>query len=105
MIDMAECAQFRQSVEVDVPPSVANEEWTRFVFYSLYYGNRLDAEPDDGFVRLEGIGDVRTRVTVDLNFCSDWQDIEDKGEIARIEKDLGVKLARYKRFVEQRQAA
>lgn len=102
---MAECAQFRQSVEVDVPPSVANEEWTRFVFYSLYYGNRLDAEPHDGFVQLEGIGDVKTRVTVDLNVCSDWQDVEDPEQIARIEKDLSVKLTRYKKFVERRQAA
>jgi len=98
---MAECAQFRQSIEVDVPVDVANEEWTQFVFYSLYYGNRLEGEPEDGFVRLEDLGGGRTRVSVDLNFCSDWQDITDPDEIARIEKDLKVKLGRYKDFVER----
>lgn len=101
---MAECAQFRQSIEVDVPPAVANEQWTKFVFYSLYYGNRLEAEPEDGFVRLEDLGGARTRVSVDLNLCSEWQDIDDPGEVARIEKDLALKLDRYKDFVEGRPA-
>ncbi len=98
---MAECAQFRQAVEVDVPAAVANEEWTKFIFYSLYYGSRLDFEPDDGFVRVESVGEGKTKVSVDLNVCSDYQDVGDPAEIARIESDLRHKLDLYKRFVER----
>ncbi|MBN2204090.1 MAG: hypothetical protein JW767_03610 [Thermoleophilia bacterium] len=99
---MAECAQFRQSVEVDVPATVADEEWTKFIFYSIYYGSRLEFEPDDGLVRLESIGEGKTKVSVDLNVCSDYQDVGDPAEIARIEKDLQLKLSLYKSFVERR---
>jgi hypothetical protein len=105
---MAFCEDIRRSIEVDAPPRVANEEWTQFIFYTLYMAqpkaNAREAEPEEGFVRLEEIEGGRTLVTVDLNYCPQWEDIEDEKEIADARAHLGWVLDRYKEFVERRAA-
>jgi len=102
---MGTCADIRRSIEVGVPLKFANKEWTQFLFY-LHYIHRPgpdigDAEPDEGFVRLESIDDDRTLVTVDLNYCSRYEDLDDEKEITEVQLDLDRKLGVYKHFVEQ----
>jgi len=102
---MTYCEEVRRSIEVNVPPTVANEEWTQFVFYTVYMpqhdpGARM-AEPGEGFVRLEAVGEGRTKVTVDLNYCPQWKDIEDDKEIDEARRHLDWVLGRYKEFVER----
>lgn len=105
---MATCEQIRRSITVDVPPTVADREWTQFIFYTLYLASpspdAREAEPEEGFVRLEGPGDGTTTVTVDLNYCPQWKDVEDEKEIAEAQTHLDWVLGRYKLFVERRAA-
>jgi hypothetical protein len=106
---MAVCEEIRQSVDVGVPVGVANGEWTQFLFLNLYARgletepDESEAEPDVGFVRLEGLDD-HTRVTVDLNYCAHFEGIDDSEEIGRVQRHLHKTLARYKRFVESTKA-
>ena len=101
---MAVCEEIRQSVDVDVPAKTANQEWTQFVFYTLYQRpqgpDESDAEPNAGFVRLEAIDDHTTRVTVDLNYCAHFEGISDPQEIGEVQQHLRLTLDRYKSFVE-----
>lgn len=103
---MAVCQEIRQSVDVNVPVEVANEEWTQFIFYALYFRplgpDESEAEPGAGFVRLEAIDDQTTRVTVDLNYCAHYEGISDSEEISKAEQHLRTTLARYKRFIESK---
>jgi hypothetical protein len=103
---MAVCEEIRQSVDVNVPATVANEEWTQFLFWNVYHRplgpDVSDAEPGAGFVRLEAIDEKVTRVTVDLNYCARFQRLSDSDEIAQVERHLGETLATYKAFVESR---
>jgi hypothetical protein len=105
---MATCEQIRRSITVDVPPTVADQEWTQFIFYTLYLApatpDAREAEPEEGFVRLSSSGDGMTTVTVDLNYCAQWKDVEDEKEIAEAQTHLDWVLARYKEFVERRAA-
>jgi hypothetical protein len=105
---MAQCAEIRQSIEVAAPPDVANEQWTQFIFYTLYARSSGpdagDAEPE-GMVRVEGVGPNRSRVTVDLNYCPQYEDIDDQKEIVDVREHLAWTLGRYKEFVERRAAA
>jgi uncharacterized membrane protein len=105
---MAECAEIRRSVEVDVPAEQANKEWTQFIFYSFFMRrggpDASEADPDEGFVRVEEIGGGRTRVTVDLNYCPQYEDVDDRREIAEAQEHLDYMLGRYKEFVERRAA-
>lgn len=103
------CEEIRQSIDVNVPVEVANEEWTRFTFWNFYYRSakgpdESDAEGDSGFVRLEAIDDHTARVTVDLNYCPHYEGISDPEEIAQTQQHLRDTLARYKQFVELLQA-
>ncbi len=102
---MGSCADIRRSIEVGVPVEFANEEWTHFLFYLHYIhasGPDIgDVEPDEGFVRLESIDDGRTLVTVDLNYCSQYEGLDDEKEIAEVQLDLDRKLGVYKQFVER----
>jgi hypothetical protein len=106
---MAECSDIRRSIELDVPPEVANGAWTRFAFvlqYARWPGaDASQSELDESFVRLEPLDRERTRVTVDLNYCSKYEGIDDEGEIAEVQKNLDWALARYKAFVEEQAAA
>ncbi len=103
MIDY--CEKIRSSIEVNVPATVANEEWTQFVFSTLYMPRHdrsaRDADPGEGFVRLEAVGEGRTKVTVDLNYGPQWKDIEDDTEIDEARRHLDWVLGRYKEFVER----
>jgi hypothetical protein len=108
---MAVCEEIRQSVDVNVPAEVANREWTWFCFASLYT-RPLGAEPDEteaelgeGFVRLENIDEDTTRVTVDLNYCAQFEAITDSEEIEKVRRHLLKTLARYKAFVEATRSA
>jgi len=106
---MAHCEEIRRSIEVDVPPEVADEEWTQFIFYTLYMPQEKpsarEAEPEEGFVRLESADGQRTRVTVDLNYCPQWDDVDDQKELTDAQQHLDWVLGRYKTFVERRRAA
>ena len=103
---MTTCEEIRQSVDVDVPVEEANGEWSQFVFLNLYTRpvgaepDESEAEPDEGFVRLERLDDHRTRVSVDLNYCAQYEDISDPVEIEKVQRHLTRTLERYKRFVE-----
>ncbi len=102
---MAVCEEIRQSIDVGVPVEVANEEWTQFAFREIYLRARrgpdeAEAETGEGFVRLEGIDDHTTRVTVDLNYCTHYQDMSDPDEIGTVQQHLRATLDRYKSFVE-----
>jgi hypothetical protein len=106
---MAVCEEIRQSVEVNVPAAVANKEWTQFVFWNIYHRplgvpDESEADPEAGFVHLEAVDDRTTRVTVDLNYCANLGDLSDAEEIAKVEEHLSGTLARYKEFIESRQA-
>ena len=102
---MAFCEEIKRSIEVEAPAAQANEEWTQFIFYTLYMPQRApsarEAEPGEGFVTLEEVGPNRTKVTVDLNYCPQWEDIEDEKEIADARAHLDWVLGRYKEFVER----
>jgi hypothetical protein len=106
--NVATCEQIRRSITVDVPPTVADQEWTQFIFYTLYLAppspDAREAEPEEGFVRLSSSGDGRTTVAVDLNYCAQWKDVEDEKEIAAAQTHLDWVLGRYKEFVERRAA-
>ena len=101
---MAYCEEIRRSVEVQATPAEADAEWTQFIFYTLYLPDQVpsarEAEPDEGFVRLEQLGPDRTKVTVDLNYCPQWKDVQDEKEIEGARKHLEWVLDRYKEFVE-----
>jgi hypothetical protein len=102
---MNACKEIRQTIDVDVPVKVANERWTRFTLWNIYYRSlkgpdESEAERDSGFVNLEAIGDHATRVTVDLNYCPHYEGIDDPEEIAQTEQHLRGTLERYKEFVE-----
>lgn len=101
---MAYCEEIRRSIEVGVSPEEANAEWTQFIIYTFFMPDRnpsaREAEPDEGLVRLEQLAPDRTRVTVDLNYCPQWDEIEDEQEIADASRHLEWVLARYKEFVE-----
>jgi hypothetical protein len=103
---MAVCEEIRRSIEVNVPPEVADREWTQFIFYTMYMPQHApsarEAEPDEGFVRLEGLPKDRTKVSVDLNYCPQWKDVDDDKEIADARAHLDWVLGRYKEFVERR---
>ena len=99
------CEEIRQSIDVNVPVKVANEEWTRFLFWNIYHRplkrpDVSEAEPDAGFVHLETIDDHTARVTVDLNYCPHFEGISEPEEIAEARQHLSETLARYKGFVE-----
>ena len=102
---MAYCEEIRRSIEVDVSPEEANEELTQFIVYTLFMPDRTpsarEAEPDEGLVRLEALGPDTTRVTVDLNYCPQWDHVEDEKEIADASAHLDWVLTRYKEFVER----
>lgn len=107
---MSVCKEIRQSIDVNVPAKVANERWTRFTLWNIYYRSlkgpdETEAEPDAGFVRFEGIDDHSTRVTVDLNYCPHYQGISDPEEIVQTEQHLRGTLDRYKEFVESQKVA
>ena len=103
---MAHCEDIRRSIEVDAPLEAANSEWTQFIFYALFLPDQVpsarEAEPDEGLVRLESLSRHRTRVTVDLNYCPQWDDVDDEKEIEGASKHLEWVLDRYKDFVEGR---
>jgi uncharacterized membrane protein len=106
---MKVCEEIRQSIVVDVPAKAANAEWTQFIFWNFYHHpvggpDETEAQPDSGFVRLEAVDDHSTRVTVDLNYCPHYEGLSDAEEIAQTQKHLLGTLARYKEFVESRQA-
>ncbi|NLE23669.1 MAG: hypothetical protein GX624_12955 [Actinobacteria bacterium] len=103
---MAYCEKIKRSIEVDVSPEEANQEWTQFIVYTFFLPDQTpsvrEAEPDEGLVRMEELGPDRTRVTVDLNYCPQWEDIQDEREIADASRHLDWVLARYKEFLESR---
>jgi hypothetical protein len=106
---MNACEEIRQSIDVNVPAKVANEDWTRFTLWNIYYRSlrgpdESEAERDAGFVRLEAIDDHTTRVTVDLNYCPHYEGISDPDEIAQTKEHLRGTLERYKEFVESQKA-
>jgi hypothetical protein len=105
---MPVCEEIRQSVDVNVPAAVANEEWTQFLFWNVYHRplgpDESDAEPGAGFVRLEAVDEKTTRVTVDLNYCARFRGLSDSDEIAQVESHLRDTLATYKAFVESRES-
>jgi uncharacterized membrane protein len=99
------CEAIRQSIDVNVPAEVANQKWTRFTLWNIYYRSlkgpdESEAERDSGFVRMEAIDDHTTRVTVDLNYCPHYEGISDPEEIAQTEQHLRGTLGHYKEFVE-----
>ncbi len=102
---MNACEEIRQTIDVNVPVKVANEEWTRFTLWNIYSRSlggpdESEAERDSGFVNLEAIDDHTTRVTVDLNYCPHYEGISDPDEIAQTQQHLRGTLARYQAFVE-----
>jgi hypothetical protein len=105
---MAACEEIRQSIDVNVPAAVADQEWTRFTLWNVYHHGRgpdeSEAEPDAGFVRLEAVDGHTTRVSVDLNYCPHYKGISDREEIDETQRHLLATLARYKDFVESRAA-
>jgi hypothetical protein len=102
---MAHCENIKRSIEIGVSPEEANEEWTQFILYTFFMPDQnpsaREAEPDEGFVHMEQLGPDRTRLTVDLNYCPQWKDIDDEKEIADASNHLDWLLARYKEFVER----
>ena len=106
---MATCQERRQSIDVNVPVSEANADWTEFLFWNIYHRplgtpDESEAEPDAGFVQLEAIDDKTTRVTVDLNYCPHLEGMSDADEIGKVEQHLHNTLERYKAFVESSNA-
>ena len=102
---MNACEEIRQSIDVKVPAEVANEEWTRFTMWNIYYRSlegpdESEAKRDSGFVHLEAIDPNTTRVTVDLNYCPHYEGISNPEEIAKTQQHLRGTLGRYKEFVE-----
>jgi len=99
------CEEIRQSIDVNVPAAVANENWTRFTLWNIYYRSlkgpdESEAQRDSGFVHLEAIGPNTTRVTVDLNYCPHYKGISNPEEIAQTKQHLTTTLDRYKEFIE-----
>ena len=102
---MNTCEEIRQTIDVNVAAKVANERWTRFTLWNIYYRSlkgpdESEAERDSGFVNFEAIDDHTTRVTVDLNYCPHYEGISAPQEIAQTKEHLNGSLARYKEFVE-----
>ena len=106
---MNRCEEISQSIDVNVPATVANGQWTRFLFWNIYHRSlkgpdETEAEPGPGFVRMEAIDDHTTRVTVDLNYCAHYEGIDDAAEIAQTQRHLHETLGHYREFVESQPA-
>jgi hypothetical protein len=99
------CAGIHQSTVVDVPIGTADAEWMAFTLWNIYNRSldgpdEIEDERDPGLVRLQDLDDNKTRVTVDLNYCPQYQGISDPEVIARLQQHLRATLAHYKEFIE-----
>ncbi len=103
-------AVLKGSIEVDVPAGFADEEWTEYVFRSLY-GNyqrgfedvaaslaELDA--DSGTVTFEAEPDGRVRVAVEVEYTPRGRDPQ--ADVARSQAWLDHDLEKFRTFVLRR---
>ncbi len=96
-------AEITRSIDVDAAIGDVDQEWTQFMFRTLvghYQGTVADVEwtaaddaEQEGVVRLEGLPDDRTRVSVTVKFEGDEAKVA-----AHLERDLQL----FKRFAETR---
>jgi uncharacterized membrane protein len=96
-------AEITRSVEVDAAIGDVDQEWTEFMFRTLvghYQGTAADVEwspaddaEQEGVVRLQGLPDDRTRVSVTVEF---------EGDEAKVAAHLERDLKMFKRFAETR---
>jgi len=92
-----------RSIDVDAAIGDVDQEWTQFMFRTLvghYQGAAADVEwtaaddaEQEGVVRLEGLPNDRTRVSVTVEF---------EGDEAKVAAHLERDLKMFKRFAETR---
>ena len=96
-------AEITRSIDVDAAIGDVDQEWTQFMFRTLvghYQGAAADVEwtpaddaEQEGMVRLEGLPEDRTRVSVTVEF---------EGDEAKVAAHLERDLKMFKRFAETR---
>jgi len=103
-------AVLRSSVEADVPIAFADEEWTEYVFRSLY-GNYQEGfedvaaslaeiDADGGTVTFETESDGRVRIAVEAEYTPQGRD--EQADVARAQSWLEHDLEKYRTFLLRR---
>jgi len=103
-------AVLKSSVEADVPVAFANEEWTEFVYRSLY-GNYQrgfedvavslsDIDADSGTVTFETEPNGCVRIAVEAEYTPHGRDAS--ADVARAQSSLQEDLAKYRVFLLRR---
>ncbi len=104
-------AVLRGFVEADVPIAFADQEWTEFVFRSLY-GNYQkgfedvaasvsETDADSGTVTFETEGERLVRVSVDVEYTPHGGD-DPSAEVSRAQARLERDLEKYRVFLLRR---
>ena len=103
-------AVLKGSVEADVPVAFADQEWTEFVFRSLYGSyergfedvatSLAEMDADSGTVAFETEGERLVKIAVEVEYTPRGSDLS--ADVARAQARLERDLDKYRTFVLRR---
>jgi len=103
-------AVLKGSVEADVPPAFADQEWTEFVFRSLYGSyergfedvatSLAETDAESGSVTFEAEGDSLVKIAVEVEYAP--RGVDPAADVARAQARLERDLDKYRTFVLRR---